>query len=572
VQGGELQLTGASLPGGDVIVSPYAILNGSSNTLNGGRNITIGHMGTLTSGSNTLGGILTLNNGNVSFTNATLTLNNAGAGLAFNGGLIRGTNASANETLRIYTDVSYASISTAQALFVGYSPSTEASSSGLRLVVELGSDVRTFTVDDASANRPAASSDMAIHAVVTSGADGGLIKAGTGTLEFQTAMSYTGSTTITDGNLLLTGGTSAISKASTTTGTTAGNNFQGGIDVGDVTGLVLGQTIAGVDGGGAYPAGTYIRAIRADTNRIWLSAAASEALSGSSTINFADAYTLNNDSDIALNGGFLTLATAYALDPAGPANLTFGGGTLKYGAGVTTDVSGRFAAVASGENVRIDTNDNYVTFASTISGDGGLVKTGDGVLALDMANLYLGQTTIEAGTLGGSGSIAGAVAIASGAALAPGNSPGSMEVASLDLQDGATLTIELAGTMFTLNVVEEYDRIKVSGDTTLAGLLDVVLADGFNLQANQLFGVVDTGGVLTGAFSNFAEGDTVLSDNGFNLVITYAGMVTDGTVGLAGGNDVVFYSSAIPEPATLALLVVSGLVMQRRTRRQGNRG
>ena len=49
----------------------------------------------------------------------------------------------------------------------------------------------------------------------------------------------------------------------------------------------------------------------------------------------------------------------------------------------------------------IDTNGNNVSFATGLSGSGGLVKAGAGTLTLLAANSYSGGTTVLGGTLAG---------------------------------------------------------------------------------------------------------------------------------------------------------------------------
>ena len=87
------------------------------------------------------------------------------------------------------------------------------------------------------------------------------------------------------------------------------------------------------------------------------------------------------------------------ITPSVQANIVFNGGTLQWASGNTQDISGCFASIASGKVATIDTNGNYVSFASPLSGDGGLTKAGTGTLTLTGSNTYTGTTTISAGTL-----------------------------------------------------------------------------------------------------------------------------------------------------------------------------
>ena len=77
------------------------------------------------------------------------------------------------------------------------------------------------------------------------------------------------------------------------------------------------------------------------------------------------------------------------------------------------------AGVLKGVSSTIDTQDHIVAFAGPFSGDGGLVKKGDGTLILKGVNSYLGDTSINAGTLeGNTNSLQGDIVIHGGATVA----------------------------------------------------------------------------------------------------------------------------------------------------------
>jgi autotransporter-associated beta strand protein len=98
-----------------------------------------------------------------------------------------------------------------------------------------------------------------------------------------------------------------------------------------------------------------------------------------------------------INAGTLQIGHASALGTSG--NITFGGGTLQYGNGITTDLSSRLKNSASA--IIVDTVANNVTFASVIdsSNSGGFKKTGTGNLTLNAANTFTGATSVDNGIL-----------------------------------------------------------------------------------------------------------------------------------------------------------------------------
>jgi len=130
---------------------------------------------------------------------------------------------------------------------------------------------------------------------------------------------------------------------------------------------------------------------------------------GTGTLTLSGTNTYNDGTNI--NGGILNFATN-ALGSAG--NITFGGGTLQYGASTTTDLSSRFKNSTTGP-ISIDNVNNNLTYASAIdtSNTDGMVfnSSGTGTLTLNATNTFTGGLTIDSGevisdttsSLGGSG-------------------------------------------------------------------------------------------------------------------------------------------------------------------------
>jgi autotransporter-associated beta strand protein len=102
---------------------------------------------------------------------------------------------------------------------------------------------------------------------------------------------------------------------------------------------------------------------------------------------------------------------------AASGGLAFGGGTLQFLSGFTTN---RAVTLNAGGGA-FDTNGNSATFGGTISGTGTFTKLGNGTLTLSGASTYSGATAVNAGTLraGATNAFASgsAFTVASGATL-----------------------------------------------------------------------------------------------------------------------------------------------------------
>jgi fibronectin-binding autotransporter adhesin len=268
-----------------------------------------------------------------------------------------------------------------------------------------------------------------------------IVKTGVGTLTLGGANTYTGFTIISNGVLQIGDGGSAGSLASpvvfltnTTSSTLSFNRSDAALNF---TNAIIG--IGGVRQNGS---GTVF-------------------LSGPAGGTGANNYSLGT----ILNSGILKFATG----ALGTGGIFFtNNATLQWAGGNTTDISSQTVTVGSGGGT-LDVNGNTVTLANAIgnSGPGALTvksTTANGVLILQAANTYSGDTFVNSGTLkannaSGSATGSGSVTVSLGAAiggtgtvsgsvdvqgsLSPGHTGvGTLTVGSLTLESGSTNNFE----------------------------------------------------------------------------------------------------------------------------------
>lgn len=264
----------------------------------------------------------------------------------------------------------------------------------------------------------------------------------------------------------------------------------------------------------------------------------------------ADKLILRNSNQIN-DSAALTVSASGVLDlntfnTSEQINSLAGSGFVDLGPNSTLTVSGLLDSVFSG----------------VVSGGGGVTKAGAGKLDLSGANDYLGQTSVNEGTLVVKGSIGG-VTVLPGAVLAPGTGAGLLNVrGGFDLQSGATLKIELGGTTPGTG----YDRVNVTGGITLGGDLQGSLINGFAGSNDYFFILINDGtDPVIGTFNGLPEG-ALVDVSGQKLFITYQANF-EGVPSLTGGNDIAL---VVPEPtAGVSLLMgVSSLLGLKRFRRR----
>ena len=254
----------------------------------------------------------------------------------------------------------------------------------------------------------------------------------------------------------------------------------------------------------------------------------------------------------ALSGAALSSLDDISGGTFGPILIQGAGYSITAGSGVSLTLNGGIdASAASGSStfavpitasgssavfVSVDgASTAGLTLGSAITGSGGLVKSGPGLLDLKGSNAgsLIGTTTVAAGTLlidgsagsvavapgatlGGSGSINGALT-SSGGGVSPGDTSSTaiLTASSLSLDSGSTFFATLGGTAAGTG----FDQFVASGAVNIAGALNVSLAPSFSPQPNASFPILKASS-LTGTFNGLPEGATVIA-SGYPFTISY---------------------------------------------------
>ncbi len=220
------------------------------------------------------------------------------------------------------------------------------------------------------------------------------------------------SATITNNNLLVfstSAGSATITNNAnllfnnTSTGGTARfiNGAGGLIDLSQIT--TAGITAGSIEGAGTISLGSKNLAVGGNNLSTTFSGVLQDGglgggvggsltKTGTGTLTLTGANTYSGGTTI--NGGTLAVAADNNLGAAA-GGLAFGGGTLQFLAGFTTN---RAVTLNAGGGT-VDTQSNTATLAGDIGGAGGLTKTGTGTLVLAGNNSYAGSTDISAGVL-----------------------------------------------------------------------------------------------------------------------------------------------------------------------------
>lgn len=232
----------------------------------------------------------------------------------------------------------------------------------------------------------------------------------------------------------------------------------------------------------------------------------SGSLVGSSKLQKTGSGTLSIATDnagfsgeVLLGGGTVEMRHDAAL---GAGSIIFNGGSLKYGAGITADISGQIQTGALASNaVLVDTNGNAVTWASLAGWMGTITRTGEGSLNLaagayggKLINSGAGSLVIGAGnaTLGGG---------ISGTVVKTGDGTLSLSRDAFNASAGGTLVVE-SGTL------------AVAAEGTLSSDLNITLGKNAVMQTGWATNITGTGILTMGNGSKLR----LLNGNGNRLI------------------------------------------------------
>jgi autotransporter-associated beta strand protein len=216
----------------------------------------------------------------------------------------------------------------------------------------------------------------------------------------------------------------------------------------------------------------------------------------------------------------------------------------------TADMGSK-ASVLGSKTLTVGRN-NLSTTVSGVIQDGGenggiggsLTKVGTGTLTLTGANTYTGTTTVDGGSLIVNGSIAsiqtlvnpggmlGGIGLIRGnlvnsGLVNPGNPLGTLSVSGNYIQNSnGTLRIQIAGVS-----PGQFGLLAVAGHASLAGTLQIVPLDGFQLQLGERIIFLTAKGGVSGGF------DTIQNPFVSNTIVKAQVNVLSNAVEISGAVD-----------------------------------
>ncbi|WP_210133032.1 autotransporter-associated beta strand repeat-containing protein [Stenotrophomonas rhizophila] len=370
--------------------------------------------------------------------------------------------------------------------------------------------------------------------------NGGLIKNGEGGLELTGTVSHSGGTTVNEGELTLsgqntyTGGTTLnggvlnISSDGNLGDATGGLTFNGGTlhTTGDVNSdrdvVLAGDGTFDTDSNTTLTNSGDVSGngglIKNGEGGLELTGTVSH--SGGTTVNEGE-LTLSGQNTYTggttLNGGVLNVSSDGNLGDA-TGGLTFNGGTLH----TTGDVNSDRDVVLAGDGTFNTESNTTLTNSGDVSGNGGLIKNGEGGLELTGTVSHSGGTTVNEGelTLSGQNTYTGGTTLNGGVLNV--SSDGNLGDAAGGLTfNGGTLQASSSMTTGRSMVLDSVGTLRSGEGSTLT--VNGPISGGGTL-------VADGQGTLVLGAANTHAGGTLIS--GGTVVLAHAGGLGSGTVAI----------------------------------------
>ncbi len=301
----------------------------------------------------------------------------------------------------------------------------------------------------------------------------------------------------------------------------------GGFTMDNVGSSAISVTLSGT--GNTFSGGTNVNVGTLNANSAGSLGTGSVSVASGATLNFGASNVVSDSATLSVSG---TLNVSSFSDSVGV--VTLSGGTIN-GTGTLNATS---LALQSG------------TISANLAGSAALTKTGAGTVTLTGTNTYSGGTTVSEGTLIASSIGTGNVSVTNGAFL------------QTDLTLGAGQVLGGSGTL-TGNLVFNSGAI-LNLDPGLTNIMTITGTMSFtNFKLTSLTGfdwqnaTAGTYRLLNGGSATF-DATSNTFDNQFNLGGGRFGYFQSGSLDLI--------ITAVPEPSSLALLLVGGLGLTIRRR------
>jgi autotransporter-associated beta strand protein len=254
--------------------------------------------------------------------------------------------------------------------------------------------------------------------------------------------------------------------------------------------------------------------------------------SGSDVVRLGSNNQIASTADVYIQpSGLLDCAAAYAY-----IDTLHGTGTVNFGTngwlavcynGGTSTFDGPMTGIGYAAGYTLGKHGNGTfTLNGNASFSAGITHVYDSGKLIVNGSLARAVTVDSGATLGGTGTVG---ALTANGAIAPGASPGCLTCGNVTFGSSSSLGIELNGN----TACSGYDRLNVVGTVNLTGAALPPVTVGFLPKQGDQFTIVanDSTDAVTGTFDSLAEGAVVTDSTGkFNFRVSYAG---------SSGNDVV---------------------------------